>query len=187
MGGDSYDAFVLPSCELRVSVGDVAGRGLSAAICDGPHRPALRAFPLIGRSPTRCCASRTATNSSSSPGPRSLRCAQWLAVVRDSPDRFSGAPRSSTVVPRSGCRFLELETGLPLNAARIPPVGSATLILAPGALLLCYTDALSDVISRSMRVLSSYWPSPLEMRRGAWRAATCSYDQFDRSLSFLSG
>lgn len=46
VGGDWYDAFVLPSGKLALVVGDVAGSGLPAAVIMGRLRSALRAYAL---------------------------------------------------------------------------------------------------------------------------------------------
>jgi phosphoserine phosphatase RsbU/P len=46
VGGDWYDVFTLPSGELCVVMGDVAGSGLKAAVIMGRIRSALRAYAL---------------------------------------------------------------------------------------------------------------------------------------------
>jgi phosphoserine phosphatase RsbU/P len=46
VGGDWYDVFTLPSGELGVVMGDVAGQGLRAAVIMGRMRSALRAYAL---------------------------------------------------------------------------------------------------------------------------------------------
>jgi sigma-B regulation protein RsbU (phosphoserine phosphatase) len=46
VGGDWYDVFTLPSGELCVVIGDVAGSGLPAAVTMGRMRSALRAYAL---------------------------------------------------------------------------------------------------------------------------------------------
>lgn len=51
VGGDWYDVFVLPSGELCVVMGDVAGSGLPAAVVMGRMRSALRAYALEARDP----------------------------------------------------------------------------------------------------------------------------------------
>jgi phosphoserine phosphatase RsbU/P len=53
VGGDWYDAFRLPSGELGVVVGDVAGSGLDAAVIMGRMRSALRAYTLETSSPAQ--------------------------------------------------------------------------------------------------------------------------------------
>jgi putative methionine-R-sulfoxide reductase with GAF domain len=46
VGGDWYDVFILPSGELGLVIGDVAGSGLPAAVIMGRMRSALRAYAL---------------------------------------------------------------------------------------------------------------------------------------------
>ncbi len=46
VGGDWYDVFCLPTGELGMVVGDVAGSGLAAAVVMGRMRSALRAYAL---------------------------------------------------------------------------------------------------------------------------------------------
>jgi phosphoserine phosphatase RsbU/P len=46
VGGDWYDVFTLPAGQVCVTVGDVAGSGLTAAVIMGRMRSALRAYAL---------------------------------------------------------------------------------------------------------------------------------------------
>lgn len=51
IGGDWYDTFALPDDKLGIVVGDVVGRGLSAAAAMGQLRSAVRALALTGLGP----------------------------------------------------------------------------------------------------------------------------------------
>ena len=51
VGGDWYDVFELPSARLCVVVGDVVGRGLTAAVTMGRLRSVLRAYALQSDDP----------------------------------------------------------------------------------------------------------------------------------------
>ena len=51
LGGDWYDAFVLPSGSLGLAIGDVVGRGFKAAALMGQLRSALRAYAFDGNAP----------------------------------------------------------------------------------------------------------------------------------------
>jgi hypothetical protein len=51
IGGDWYDAFTVPSGQLWLVVGDVAGHGLKAAVVMGRVKSALRAYALECDSP----------------------------------------------------------------------------------------------------------------------------------------
>ena len=54
IGGDWYDAFELPDGDLALSVGDVAGKGLKAAVAMGAVRQAFRAAPSRARVRQTC-------------------------------------------------------------------------------------------------------------------------------------
>jgi serine phosphatase RsbU (regulator of sigma subunit) len=56
VGGDWYDAFLLPDGRLAVAIGDVAGHGLLAASAMGRVRNALRAFAIDGGPPGEIAA-----------------------------------------------------------------------------------------------------------------------------------
>jgi sigma-B regulation protein RsbU (phosphoserine phosphatase) len=56
VGGDWYDVFPLPSGELGVVTGDVAGSGLDAAVIMGRMRSALRAYALEFDDPAQVLA-----------------------------------------------------------------------------------------------------------------------------------
>ena len=51
IGGDWYDLFTVPSGELWIVVGDVAGHGINASIVMGRIRSALRAYALLDLPP----------------------------------------------------------------------------------------------------------------------------------------
>jgi serine phosphatase RsbU (regulator of sigma subunit)/anti-sigma regulatory factor (Ser/Thr protein kinase) len=51
VGGDWYDAILLPDGRLGLAIGDVTGHGAEAAVLMGQLRTALRAYALEGSSP----------------------------------------------------------------------------------------------------------------------------------------
>jgi putative methionine-R-sulfoxide reductase with GAF domain len=51
VGGDWYDVFALPSGDVALVIGDVAGRGLNAGVIMARARSVLRAYTLIGQEP----------------------------------------------------------------------------------------------------------------------------------------
>jgi signal transduction protein with GAF and PtsI domain len=56
VGGDWYDVFDVPSGHIYVVVGDVAGRGIDAAVAMGRLRTALRAYALQTSDPAELLA-----------------------------------------------------------------------------------------------------------------------------------
>jgi PAS domain S-box-containing protein len=56
IGGDWYDAFLLPSGDIAISIGDVAGKGLNAAVAMVTARQAIRGAALEGSTPSEVLA-----------------------------------------------------------------------------------------------------------------------------------
>jgi serine phosphatase RsbU (regulator of sigma subunit) len=51
IGGDWYDVFTVPTGEVCLVIGDVAGSGLHAAVIMGRIRSSLRSYALQSRDP----------------------------------------------------------------------------------------------------------------------------------------
>ena len=53
VGGDWYDAFALPSGQVALAIGDVAGKGFDSAVVMARARSTLRAYTLISQDPAQ--------------------------------------------------------------------------------------------------------------------------------------
>jgi serine phosphatase RsbU (regulator of sigma subunit) len=128
IGGDFYDVFPLPGDAWAVVVGDVSGKGPSAAAVTGMVRHALRAVALSEPSPARVLA---ATN------------AALGAQVADS--RFCTAVLLHVEAHGRGARVVAANAGHP-RPFRYTAGGSASLVEAQGTLLGVVDDpVLTDV------------------------------------------
>jgi phosphoserine phosphatase RsbU/P len=56
VGGDWYDAITFPDGQVGLCIGDVAGKGVEAAVCMGQVRSAMHALALTEREPGRLLA-----------------------------------------------------------------------------------------------------------------------------------
>ena len=145
VGGDWYDVFTLPSGELGVVMGDVAGSGLSAAVIMGRMRSALRAYALETLDPAEVLDRLDRKMQHFEPG---ALATVVYAVIEPTLDRMH--------VSLAG-HFPPLiaHPGRPAEEAGIPPgamIGLApgehrqagSVTIPPGTLLCFYTDGLIE-------------------------------------------
>jgi serine phosphatase RsbU (regulator of sigma subunit) len=154
VGGDWYDVFPLPSGELGVVVGDVAGSGLGSAVVMGRMRSALRAYALEFPDPADVVRKLDqkmqyfegevmATVSYARLDPASGRL------------RISSAGHFPPVIAAPGCRgaLAEIAVDAPIGITDAPRRQVTTLALVPGAVLCFFTDGL---VERRNKPLDDY-------------------------------
>jgi serine phosphatase RsbU (regulator of sigma subunit) len=144
VGGDWYDAFVLPSGDLWVMVGDIAGHGLAAAVTMGRLRAALRAYALEDKPPEDVLALADRKLQFFDPG----QIATVLCAVLPSPydtARLASAGHLPPLLatPDGGATYVQVPVSPPLGVMEIHPA-AATIRVEPGSLLLAYTDGLIE-------------------------------------------
>jgi len=142
VGGDWYDALPLPSGELAVVIGDVAGKGLGAATLMGELRAGLRAYAIEGGGPM---ATLTRLNR------LALRSFQMATVVlvQVAPDldriTYASAGHLPPLVLSAdgSARFLQGGASTPLLAFR-EDLEDGRAAFAPGDRIVLYTDGLVE-------------------------------------------
>jgi sigma-B regulation protein RsbU (phosphoserine phosphatase) len=145
VGGDWYDVFTLPSGELCVVIGDVAGSGLPAAVIMGRMRSALRAYALETRDPAEVLARLDRKILHFEPD---ALATVLYAVIDPALDRMhvASAGHFAPVLacPGQPAELADVTTGMLIGiqpGARRPV---STVKIPPGALLCFYTDGLIE-------------------------------------------
>jgi integral membrane sensor domain MASE1/anti-sigma regulatory factor (Ser/Thr protein kinase) len=172
VGGDWYDVIALPSGEVALVIGDVAGRGLDAATVMGQMRTTTRVYASAGYSPAEMVERLNATVADAF---ESSDMATLLYLVLD--------PGSSTVhyvnaghlpplvlAPDSTVTQLDGPRSLPIGVRPYGRWVEATGRLEPGATLVLYTDGL---IERRGEPLGT----GIERLRTALEQASCGFEQ----------
>jgi phosphoserine phosphatase RsbU/P len=145
VGGDWYDVFRLPSGELGVVVGDVAGSGLASAVIMGRMRSSLRSYALEFPSPADVLGKLD----------RKMQhfedevMATVSYAVLDSASgrlRLSSAGHYPPVIAAPGERgaLAEIAVDAPIGVAENIPRRVTTLTLVPGSAVCFYTDGLVE-------------------------------------------
>jgi PAS domain S-box-containing protein len=145
IGGDWYDAFALPDGRIALSVGDVMGSGLEAAVTMGKVRQAMRAAALLDADPLTMLRVADATFRMDD----AAGLATALAAVIDPATmtmRYACAGHYAPLVrDRAGTvRELPADSGLPLGLRDAAESRVDTLHLEDGALIVLYTDGLIE-------------------------------------------
>ena len=145
VGGDWYDVFTLPSGELCVVIGDVAGSGLPAAVIMGRMRSALRAYALETPDPAEVL--RRLDRKMQHFEPDALATVLY-AVFDPCSTRYvsawPGISRRSSRSPGQPAELASIATGPMIGVSPDAPRRVTTLPIPAGALLCFYTDGLIE-------------------------------------------
>ncbi|HEV2358541.1 MAG TPA: MASE1 domain-containing protein [bacterium] len=145
VGGDWYDVFRLPSGGLAVSIGDVAGRGLAAAVVMAELRQTIRAAALDQGDPAGVLTQ--ASQALALAHGRDAMATAIVGIFDPVTSAFSyataGHPGPVLAAPGEDPRILPTG-GVPLGYLHMQSVPSWTVRLPQGALLVLYTDGLIE-------------------------------------------
>jgi phosphoserine phosphatase RsbU/P len=145
VGGDWYDVFTLPSGQLGVVIGDVAGSGLQGAVIMGRMRSALRAYALETSDPAEVLARLDRKMQHFEPG--ALATVAY-AVFDTGLDRvhicLAGHYPPVIASPEQPAELADIPAALLIGADPDAQRPVTTLEIAPGTLVCFYTDGLIE-------------------------------------------
>jgi serine phosphatase RsbU (regulator of sigma subunit) len=146
VGGDWYDIFTLPSGQLWIVVGDVAGHGLHAAVVMGRIRSALRAYTLIDEPPERVLdLVDRKVNHFEIGSMATVACAVIDPPYDTITLAVAGHPPPAIAAPGRPASLAEVEVSPPIGTRfACPSRVSTTIPLAPGSVVAFYTDGLIE-------------------------------------------
>jgi anti-anti-sigma factor len=144
VGGDWYDVFTLPRGRLGITIGDVVGRGLTAAAAMGQLRTALRAYAIETDSPAAVLQrlSRLVAEF------EAAQMATLIYAVIDPDNRTlayasAGHPPPLLIGPSGQASYLMEGRSPPLGVTKAAQE-EATVTMRPGTTLVLYTDGLIE-------------------------------------------
>ena len=142
VGGDWYDAFELPDGRIGISIGDVAGHGLSAAVVMGEARQAVRASAYDARSPGEVLSR---ANQMLHAIPMMVTALVGIFDPRTSIFTYASAghPPPLVITP-DGHSFMLPNGDLPLGVVDDLAPAPWTFTLAPGSMVVLYTDGIVE-------------------------------------------
>jgi serine phosphatase RsbU (regulator of sigma subunit) len=145
VGGDWYDVFPLPSGELGVVMGDVAGQGMPAAVIMGRMRSALRAYALESEDPAEVLDKLDRKMQHFELGSMATVlyavCQPELKWARIA---SAGHWPPVLATPGGGAALLDLAPGILIGVDPDPRRQTTRVEIPPGAVLCFYTDGLVE-------------------------------------------
>ena len=144
VGGDWYDAVVLPDSCLGLTVGDVAGHGIDAVALMAQLRNALRACAVHGATPAATLA--TANRLLGQQRDDRLSTA-FVASLSETDHRLTWASAGHMpllIIDEDGAEFVVGRQNPPLGAITDHAFVEQSMTLERGRVVLVYTDGLVE-------------------------------------------
>jgi phosphoserine phosphatase RsbU/P len=152
VGGDYFDFLELPGGRLGLAIGDVSGKGISAALLMASLQASLRGQSLAGS--IDLAALMGNVNQLIYEASQSNRYATFFYGTYDPADRhfhYVNAGHNAPMLLRGNGGALtvqRLDQGGPVIGMLYPvPYVAATVPLEPGDLLVAYTDGISEAMN----------------------------------------
>jgi PAS domain S-box-containing protein len=144
IGGDWYDAIALPDGRVVVSIGDVTGRGLTAAVIMGRMRQAIETLATYESDPVRLLDAADSVLRRAHPD---AIVTALVGVIDPAAGTmaYATAGHPTPIVRASDGTIRQLPgRGLPLGLRddRRPP--TTTVVLPPSSLIVFFTDGLVE-------------------------------------------
>ena len=145
VGGDLYDYLNIDENHVAVLIGDVAGKGVPAAMFMMRTIASFRDFAAPGKSPSTILSE---VNASLVRGNgQSMFVTAFLAILdtRDGRMAYANAGHNPPLIG-SGVdyRYLECDSGFVLGCAEETFLSDEETVLAPGQRLILYTDGVTE-------------------------------------------
>jgi serine phosphatase RsbU (regulator of sigma subunit) len=143
VGGDFYDWQLLPSGTLSITVGDVMGKGMSAALLMATVRAVVRA--MVPQHGPAAAVQHTAAALDEDLGRSGSFVTLFHAQldVRSAELRYVDAGHGQVVLRRTDGSLRPLEPwGLPIGVLSSEQYREGSVVVAPGDLLVIYSDGL---------------------------------------------
>ena len=149
VGGDWYSAIGIDNHRFAFVVGDVSGRGLTAATIMAGLRYTIRAYASLGYSPARILEMASREISIGSDGHFATVLVGLVDNDRREVTMANAGHLPALLLNSEQSEFVEVPVGVPLGVGA-PTYESVTVPIAPNSTLIAYTDGLIERRNESL-------------------------------------
>jgi sigma-B regulation protein RsbU (phosphoserine phosphatase) len=148
LGGDCYDVIRFSDDRFAISIADVVGKGLPAALLMSNLQAAVRAFATPTADPHDLCASVNRLLCHNISAGKFVTFVYAVVDTGAGVIRYANAGHNPPIIARaSGAIDRLAPTGLVLGVAPEWTYTSGVLPFAPGDRLICFTDGITEAVS----------------------------------------
>ncbi len=144
IGGDWYDAFLLPDGRIAFSIGDVAGHGLDASMLVGRMRQAIFTLAFKGLNPAQILADANRILHHQNPGTFVTAIAGYISADHTRITYANAGHPHPIYVSEGAERSTVGESGIPLGVLTDAKYQNELLDVARDALVVLYTDGMTE-------------------------------------------
>jgi serine phosphatase RsbU (regulator of sigma subunit)/anti-sigma regulatory factor (Ser/Thr protein kinase) len=147
VGGDFYDCFRRNDGNVCIVMGDVSGKGITAAIFMSMMKTSIREKMLVGQSPSD--ALNRTNDELCQRNPENFFITVFAAVLDLSTGElcYSNAGHTSPIIIKKQSEYLEIDSGVALGIDEDADLTDYYLKLEPGEGIVLYTDGATDTIN----------------------------------------
>jgi len=148
VGGDLYDYFLIDDNHLLIAIGDVSGKGISAAIFMGVAHTLLRSN-VSARNPDVLIKELNRELFSKNPNQYFLTLFVGILNIKSGVLKYCNAAHTTSLIVRAGSKVDELagSHGLPLGIYNNKEYASSSVTLCNDDILVLYTDGITDSVN----------------------------------------
>ncbi len=145
VGGDCFDVLTFPSGAVGITIADVAGKGVPAALLMSNLQAAVRAFAQDGAAPAAVCSSVNRLLCRNMASGRFVTfCYAYIDPSRRKLTYANAGHNPQLVVRSSGSVDLLVPGGTVLGVFQESTYEQGVVALAPGDRLVFYTDGITE-------------------------------------------
>jgi sigma-B regulation protein RsbU (phosphoserine phosphatase) len=192
VAGDWFDFIDLGAGRFGIVLADVSGKGMPAALLMSATRAMLRTIAKLYATPGETLSRLNQILSEDCPVGKFVTMIYGILDRAENTLTLASAGHPRPLVVNGDCRFLELETGLPLGLGA-SPYPEVSINIKPGMHVLLYTDGISEAMNHQYEEygparLIEHFQNPearLESLMQEVQRFTCGPDKTDDATAIL--
>lgn len=148
VGGDFYEVIPLDENMLSIVIGDISGKGVSAALFMSMVKTLIKENILAGRGLAESL--RRANRELCFSNPEGMFATVFAAIYDTETGvlSYANAGHNSPILIKSGARWMDMDSGMALGLFEDVEIEDAEIRLDSGDGIILYTDGMTDAVDK---------------------------------------